>query len=72
MSSSLPPLNLSATAITVLQTRSSAAGAALRSALQSEKAATQLLQQASETLAADAAQSSGGTPPRGTLLNIVV
>jgi len=73
MSSSLPPLNLPAVAINVLQSRASAANVALRSALQSEQAATQLLQQASETLAADAAQTSGGSvPPRGSLLNIVV
>jgi len=46
--------------------------AALRSGLDAERKATTLLTQASESLAQQEASTSGATPQRGSLLNILV
>ncbi|HTZ81016.1 MAG TPA: hypothetical protein VMC10_24100 [Stellaceae bacterium] len=70
MSAPISPINLSATALSVLQSRSGAATTALKSSLDAERNATALLQQASEELAQQAASTTA--TPRGTLLNIVV
>ncbi|HUN46803.1 MAG TPA: hypothetical protein VMU85_09790 [Stellaceae bacterium] len=70
MSSSIPPINLSASTLSVLQSRGGGATTALKSSLDSERKATALLQQASEGLAQQAAATTA--TPRGTLLNILV
>lgn len=70
MSNSLTPLNLPAAALTVLQTRNAAALSAIKSATDSERKVAQLIAAASENLAQSAA--SGGTIPRGQIINILV
>jgi hypothetical protein len=70
MSNSLIPLNLPAAALTVLQTRSAAALSAVKSATDSERKMAQLVANASEHLAQQAA--SGGAIPRGQIINILV
>jgi len=72
MSNPVAPLNLSAVALTVLQARGTAATDAVSSALAAEREAVQLVQQESEALARQSAQSSGGTIPRGQFINILV
>ncbi|HKX09638.1 MAG TPA: hypothetical protein VJN67_15675 [Stellaceae bacterium] len=68
--SSLPPLNLSAAALNVLQTRNAAALSAVKSATDSERKVAQLITDASDNLAQQA--SGGGTIPRGQIVNILV
>ncbi len=70
MSNSLTPLNLPAAALTVLQTRNAAALSAVKSASDSERKVAQLIANAGETLAQNAA--SGGAIPRGQIINILV
>ena len=70
MSSSLTPLNLSAAALTVLQNRNAAALSSVKSAVDSERKLTEMVEQASEKLAQHAA--SGAAIPRGQILNILV
>ena len=70
MSSSLNPLNLPAAALTVLQTRNATALSAIKSAADSERRIAQLVADASENLAQQAA--SGGAIPRGQIINILV
>ncbi len=73
MSNPVSPINLSAGTLSVLQSRSGAVTAALRSSLDAERKAATLVAQASENLAQQAAgTSSGATPQRGSLLNILV
>jgi hypothetical protein len=72
MSTPVSPITLSAGTLSVLQSRSGAATAALRSGLDAERKATALLTQASENLAQQEASTSGATPQRGSLLNILV
>ena len=57
MSSSLTPLNLSAATLTVLQNRSAAALSSVKSALDSERKLTEMIEQASEKLAQHAASA---------------
>jgi hypothetical protein len=68
--SSLTPLNLPATALTILQTRNAAALSAVKSAADAERKVAQLIADASENLAQQAA--SGGNIPRGQIINILV
>ena len=68
--SSLTPLNLSAAALNVLQTRNAAALSAVKSATDAERKVAQLITDASDNLAQQA--SSGGTIPRGQIVNILV
>ncbi len=70
MSNSLTPLNLPAAALSVLQTRSAAALSAVKSATDSERKAAQLIADASQNLAQQAA--SGGAIRRGQIINILV
>ncbi len=72
MSNPVSPINLSAGALSVLQSRGGAATTALKSSLDAERKAAALVAQASEELAQQAASSSGTATPRGTLLNILV
>ena len=72
MANSVSPLNLSAVALSVLQTRAASATQAIKTSLDAEKKAVALLEQASESLAQTLAPSSGSTAQRGQLLNIVV
>jgi hypothetical protein len=71
MSNSLIPLNLPAAALTVLQTRNAGALTAIKSAVDSERKLAQLVSDASEQLAQQAA-SGGGAIPRGQIINILV
>ena len=68
--SPLTPLNLSAAALNVLQTRSAAALSAVKSATDAERKVGQLITDATENLAQQA--SGGGTIPRGQIVNILV
>jgi hypothetical protein len=70
LSNSLTSLNLPAAALTVLQTRNAAALSAIKSATDAERKVAQLIADASENLAQQAA--SGGTIPRGQIINILV
>ena len=70
MSNSVTPLNLSAAALTVLQNRNVAALSSVKSAVDSERKLSEMVEQASETLAQHAA--SGTAIPRGQILNILV
>jgi hypothetical protein len=70
MSNSVAPLNLTAAALTLLQTRSAAALTALKSATDAERQLADQVAQASQTLAQQAA--GGTTIPRGQILNILV
>ena len=70
MSNSLTPLNLPAAALTVLQTRNAAALSVAKSATDAERKVAQLIADASDNLAQQAA--SGGTIPRGQIVNILV
>ena len=72
MSNPVSPLNLPAVALTVLQSRSTAATDAVASALDAERQAVQLLEQESQQLARQSAQSSGGSVPRGQFIDILV
>jgi hypothetical protein len=72
MANSVSPLNLSAVALSVLQTRAASATQAIKTSLDAEKKAVALLEQASENLAQTLAPSSGSTAQRGQLLNILV
>ena len=72
MNNAVSPLNLSAVALSLLQARSTAATDAVASALDAEKQAVQLVEQESEALARQSAQSSGGSIPRGQFINILV
>jgi hypothetical protein len=72
MSSPVSPLNLPAVALNVLQARGTAVVDATAGALDSERQAVELLQQESEALARQTAQSSGGPIPRGQFINILV
>ncbi len=71
MSDSLTPLNFSAVALNVLQSRGNAAIDAVSSALESEQQVAVLLRQESEQLA-KLTQSGTGPIPRGQLLNILI
>lgn len=68
--SSLTPLNLSAAALTVLQARNAAALSAVKSATDAERKTAQLIGDAGESLARQAAD--GGGIPRGQIVNILV
>ncbi len=70
MSNSLTPLNLPAAALSVLQTRNTAALSAVKSALDAEQTVTKLLTEASDNLAQQAA--SGTAIPRGQIINILI
>ncbi len=70
MSNPLTPLNLPAAALTVLQTRNAAALSAIKSATDAERKVAQLVADAGENLAQQAA--SGSAIPRGQIINILV
>lgn len=70
MSNSLTPLNLSAAALSVLQTRNAAALSSIKSAADAERKIADMVVQASDKLAQQA--STGTTVPRGQILNILV
>jgi hypothetical protein len=72
MANSVSPLTLSAVALSVLQSRAAGATAAVKSAIDTEQKAVDMLAQASESLAQTLAPSSGSTAQRGQLLNILV
>jgi len=69
MSNSVTPLNLTAAALSLLQTRSVAALSSAKTA-DAERQAALRVAQASDTLAQQAA--SGSAIPRGQILNILV
>ncbi len=71
MSNPLPPLNLSAVALSVLQTRSAAAGGAVRGEA-AKPAPPALLRPSSDVLVPRLDQGAGAAIPRGRLLDIVV
>ncbi|HXP75648.1 MAG TPA: hypothetical protein VN823_16010 [Stellaceae bacterium] len=70
MSNSLTSLNLSAAALSVLQTRNGAALSSIKSAADAERNIADMVAQASDKLAQQA--STGTTIPRGQILNILV
>ena len=70
MGNSVTPLNLTAAALTVLQTRSAAALSSVKSATDAERHVVDGLAEASDKLAEPAA--SGTAIPRGQILNILV
>ncbi|HEV3175152.1 MAG TPA: hypothetical protein VGZ72_04150 [Stellaceae bacterium] len=70
MSNSLPPLNLTAATLSVLQTRNAAALSSVKSAADAERRIADMVAQASDKLAEQAA--SGTAIPRGQILNILV
>jgi hypothetical protein len=70
MSNSVTPLNLTAAALSLLQTRSAAALSSVKSAVDAERKVADMVARASDTLAQ---QAAGGTAiPRGQILNILV
>lgn len=71
MSNPLPPLNLSAVALGILQARGAAAGAAVRGEA-AKPALPALRQSASDVLVPRLDQAAGAAIPRGGLLDIVV
>ncbi|HUK10326.1 MAG TPA: hypothetical protein VLX09_20815 [Stellaceae bacterium] len=72
MSNPISTFNLPAVALNVLQARNTAVVDAVASAAGSERQSPELLQQESEALARQTAQSSGGPIPRGQFINILV
>ena len=70
MSNSLPPLNLTAATLSVLQTRNAAALSSVKSAADAERRIADMVAEASDKLAEQAA--SGTAIPRGQILNILV
>ena len=70
MSNSLTPLNLTAATLSVLQTRNAAALSSVKSAADAERRIADMVAQASDKLAEQAA--SGTAIPRGQILNILV
>jgi hypothetical protein len=70
MSNSLPPLNLTAATLSVLQTRNAAALSSVKSAADAERRIADMVAEASDKLAEQA--SSGTAIPRGQILNILV
>ena len=70
MSNSVTPLNLTAAALTVLQTRGVAALNSIKSTTDAERNVVDLVAEASDKLAQQTA--SGTVIPRGQILNILV
>jgi len=70
MSNSVTPLNLTAAALSVLQTRSATALSAIKSASDADRKLADTVAHASDTLVQQAA--SGTAIPRGQILNILV
>lgn len=68
--STLSPLNLPAAALTVLQSRNVAGPSAVKTPTDAERKVTQLIADTGENLAPQA--SSGGSIPRGQIVNILV
>jgi len=70
MSNSIAPLNLTAAALTALQTRSTAALISVKSAADAGRTVADMAAQASDKLAQQATR--GAAIPRGQILDIVV
>jgi hypothetical protein len=70
MSNSVTPLNLTAAALGLLQTRNAAALSSVKSAVDAERKLAEMVAKASDTLVQQAA--SGSAIPRGQILNILV